>query len=604
MDYDISEGTATASHIGDKGPDLGEKIDKVAEGETITIGAIPGIGYKFDKWEVDPGEGVVFFPSETNSPATFIMPANNVTIKANFEPLPPNTPNLVLLPAPVAFDSVRKDYSVRPERKRVIIRNTSDDTAASVTNIELSGIDSAAFELDEENLIIGTDIAPKNGYQFFYVRPKLGLSAKASNEPYRATITVTYNGGTAATYTAENYVEFKVIETYTVTMENNTGGAASAARTGELGQIIHPVEGETITIFATPGSGDYVFQKWEIVSGNVTLPSITQNFIQFTMPAGNVVIRPVFEDITNRPAAPNLVLDPILVSFDSVTESFDSVTGDNTTPAPGPELVTIRNVGKADANISGITFALNTGNVFTLGDGITPINTITKVTAGGTGGPFLVQAKSGLSAGTYNAIISVAYDDGKTAICYVEFEVIKTYEITISDDGNGSAIASTLRAKQGTEITITATPNSGYDFKGWMISGGITLLTISPETFTMPARDVLIMALFESQTTPVNDSVDIGFNYDDTELTVTMSGSLILSLTDPSKSSITLVFTTSGYSNIEWFINGESKSMTDFCELKASDFSIGDVGMPHTVVVEIVKGGMNYNKTIDFEVEP
>ena len=70
------------------------------------------------------------------------------------------------------------------------------------------------------------------------------------------------------------------------------------------------------------------------------------------------------------------------------------------------------------------------------------------------------------------------------------------YTITCSADGNGTASASTTTATEGTEVTLTATPKSGYAFKEWqVVSGGVT---ITDNKFTMPAGNVEVKAIFEA----------------------------------------------------------------------------------------------------------
>ena len=70
------------------------------------------------------------------------------------------------------------------------------------------------------------------------------------------------------------------------------------------------------------------------------------------------------------------------------------------------------------------------------------------------------------------------------------------YTITCSADGNGIASASTTTATEGTEVTLTATPKSGYAFKEWqVVSGGVT---ITDNKFTMPAGNVEVKAIFEA----------------------------------------------------------------------------------------------------------
>lgn len=78
------------------------------------------------------------------------------------------------------------------------------------------------------------------------------------------------------------------------------------------------------------------------------------------------------------------------------------------------------------------------------------------------------------------------------------YEVLpaNTYSITVQNDGNGTANANVNSAAQGTEITMTATPNSRYRFKEWqVINGG---MTINGNKFTMPAKNVTVKAIFEA----------------------------------------------------------------------------------------------------------
>ena len=77
------------------------------------------------------------------------------------------------------------------------------------------------------------------------------------------------------------------------------------------------------------------------------------------------------------------------------------------------------------------------------------------------------------------------------------FELLppNTYAVTMQNDGNGTASANPTSATVGTEITLTATPNSGYQFKQWqVVSGGVT---VSNNKFTMPANAVIVKAIFE-----------------------------------------------------------------------------------------------------------
>ena len=75
-----------------------------------------------------------------------------------------------------------------------------------------------------------------------------------------------------------------------------------------------------------------------------------------------------------------------------------------------------------------------------------------------------------------------------------------TYTVTVSNDGNGTGTATPSTAAAGTEITLTATPNTGYHFKEWqIISGGVT---IKDDKFLMPNDNVEVKAIFEKDAPP------------------------------------------------------------------------------------------------------
>ena len=71
----------------------------------------------------------------------------------------------------------------------------------------------------------------------------------------------------------------------------------------------------------------------------------------------------------------------------------------------------------------------------------------------------------------------------------------KQYAVTVQTDGNGTASASTTAAAAGTEITLTATPDSGYHFERWEVVSGT--ITIQNDKFIMPAENVTVKAVFD-----------------------------------------------------------------------------------------------------------
>ena len=60
----------------------------VSGGETIILDATPNPGYEFDKWEIEKGNVIFENGAEYSKDATFIMPKENVIIKAAFKAKP------------------------------------------------------------------------------------------------------------------------------------------------------------------------------------------------------------------------------------------------------------------------------------------------------------------------------------------------------------------------------------------------------------------------------------------------------------------------------------------------------------------------------------
>ena len=83
----------------------------------------------------------------------------------------------------------------------------------------------------------------------------------------------------------------------------------------------------------------------------------------------------------------------------------------------------------------------------------------------------------------------------------------QTHSITVETDGNGSASANPTSATAGTEITLTAEANNGYEFESWMTENtDITLKDTSradssehTATFTMPDHAVTVKANFQKR---------------------------------------------------------------------------------------------------------
>ena len=257
--------------------------------------------------------------------------------------------------------------------------------------------------------------------------------------------------------------------TITVTTEGNGTASASPAKAAA---------GTEITLTATPNTG-YHFKEWQVISGNVTIKDD-----KFLMPDSNVEVKAIFEE--DAPPAP--------------TEHTVTVTSSgNGTASASP--------AKAVAGAE-ITLSATPDKGYHLKEW---------------------QVISG----------NVTIKDNKFTMPDSDVEVKAVFEkdapaptefiVTVTSGGNGTASASPAKAAAGTEITLTTTPNEGYQFKEWqVISGNVT---IKDNKFTMPDSDVEVKAVFEKDAPPVptdpakpNISVTGTYTYNGSVHTATVNG--------------------------------------------------------------------------------
>ncbi len=85
----------------------------------------------------------------------------------------------------------------------------------------------------------------------------------------------------------------------------------------------------------------------------------------------------------------------------------------------------------------------------------------------------------------------------------------QSYNITVQNDGNGTASASTSTATMGQAINLSAVPKSGYRLKEWQ-SISPSGLTFTGNSFLMPASAVTVKAIFEKTYSVTLQSSDNG----------------------------------------------------------------------------------------------
>ena len=102
---------------------------------------------------------------------------------------------------------------------------------------------------------------------------------------------------------------------------------------------------------------------------------------------------------------------------------------------------------------------------------------------------------AGTASFTVKATNSAGSDTKELSITITKAPAAE-YTVTVTTEGGGTASASPAKAAAGTEITLTATPNTGYHFKEWQVESPAGLV-ITNNKFTMPDSNVAIKAIFE-----------------------------------------------------------------------------------------------------------
>ncbi len=77
-------------------------------------------------------------------------------------------------------------------------------------------------------------------------------------------------------------------------------------------------------------------------------------------------------------------------------------------------------------------------------------------------------------------------------------EVVTKYSVSVSEVEGGTISVSSVRAAEGAEVTLTATPDAGYEFNNdWVVTAadGSDIAVVDGK-FTMPAQDVTVYGTF------------------------------------------------------------------------------------------------------------
>ena len=147
---------------------------------------------------------------------------------------------------------------------------------------------------------------------------------------------------------------------------------------------------------------------------------------------------------------------------------------------------------------------------------------------------------SNTTAGEYDIVISGTIENGNYEVTYSDSKLtisnrsggggggVTTYQVDVEDTANGEVKSSHSRASQGTTVTLTVTPNEGYELASLTITKSnseevkFTDKGNGKFTFTMPGSKVTVEAVFKA-IVPNYSDCDRGLNcplWDFTDLNV------------------------------------------------------------------------------------
>ena len=97
--------------------------------------------------------------------------------------------------------------------------------------------------------------------------------------------------------------------------------------------------------------------------------------------------------------------------------------------------------------------------------------------------------------------------------------VVLNYTVAVSSNGGGyvsinGTDSTVVSVAEGSEVTVLATPDTGYEFIGWFVDAADTLVSTNAEyTFIVPKYDVVLTAKFNSIFDPNgHEYVDLGLS--------------------------------------------------------------------------------------------
>ncbi len=262
-----------------------------------------------------------------------------------------------------------------------------------------------------------------------------------------------------------------------------SGKATSGSDTG----ITSSPAGKIITLTADAALGGRLFDKWEIVSGDVTLANAYSSTTSFTMPAGAVELKATYKDapavsgLTATITAPTpnaLPATTAVAGASTYTVFVDAWFKGGTAGSPGERMT------DGERFEAGYTYVVKIG--FTPASGYSIASDT----------PALINGYETKLTG-HNVATGTKY-------YRLAFDLSGAYSVTVTN-GKATADKGTVisKADAGSTVTITADDApAGKEFDKWVVvSGGVTLADAgsAKTAFTMPSGAVEIKAVYKDK---------------------------------------------------------------------------------------------------------
>jgi hypothetical protein len=451
-----------------------------ADKETATAGAnvsltiAPAAGYQLKSGFPKVNGGSVGGSGNTR---TFVMPQGNVTVTAEFEAIiysisiaDMTNGSVSADPASAAAGTV-VTLTVTPAEGYRLKAETLKANNGAVAVSAGSGT-AHTFTMPQGNVTVTAvfEVLPGNLYA---VRIDQGIThgrveADLAEGAAGVTITLTVTPDAGYTLKADS---LKV---------NN--GAASLSGTGPY-------------TFAMPAADVTVSAEFTAIVYNVTINSLTNGSV--TSNPGSATVGTTVSLIVTPAAGYGLKADTLKVNNGAVSLSG---TGPYTFAMPAGNAAVSAEFEKVSYNVT--IGNLTNGDISASKQTATMGETIILTVTPGTGYELktgTLKVNGTITPSPSNAAYTFAMP-GADAVVTAEFE-LSNYAINIAGSvSHGDITANKGTAKMGETVSLTVTPHTGYALQGGSlkVNGSIIPSGSGPYTFSMPAADATVTAVFEA----------------------------------------------------------------------------------------------------------